>query len=144
MSFTSVTLSGTIKKDAQQKFTPNNTSVVSFMMDTLRYDGKAKEEKAYPVKVNMWGDSFTDMVPELTQGTRVVVMGRLQLEQYTDKTGKNVRVLCIEANRVSKMSEVAAGSKTASASSFDEDDFAPAAAKSSGQTDAYADQEVPF
>lgn len=144
MSFTSVTLSGTIKKDAQQKFTPNNTSVVSFMMDTLRYDGKAKEEKAYPVKVNMWGDSFTDMVPELTQGTRVVVMGRLQIEQYTDKTGKNVRVLCIEANRVSKMSEVAIGSKTASASSFDEDDLTASAPRASTQTDAYADQEVPF
>lgn len=144
MSFTSVTLSGTIKKDAQQKFTPNNTSVVSFMMDTLRYDGKAKEEKAYPVKVNMWGDSFTDMVPELTQGIRVVVMGRLQIEQYTDKTGKNVRVLCIEANRVSKMSEVAAGSKTATASSFDEDDLTASAPKVSTQTDAYADQEVPF
>lgn len=143
MSFTSITLSGTIKKDAQQRFTPNNTSIVSFMMDTLRYDGRSKEEKAYPVKVNMWGDSFTDMIPDLKAGTRVVATGRLQIEQFTDKSGKNVRVVCIEANRVAKLDEVASA-KSSATSNFDEDEFASAGSRAGGQTDAYGDQEVPF
>lgn len=146
MSFTSAVLSGTIKKDAQQKFTPNNNSITSFTMDILRYDGRAKEEKSYPVKVNMWGESFAEMAPRLKQGTRVVVTGRLQIEQFTDKSGKNVRVLCIEANKVSELSEIASASAGPSSSAnFDEEIFAGVSSNSTNsQTDAYGDQEVPF
>lgn len=146
MSFTSVVLSGTIKKEAQQRFTPNNNSITSFTMDILRYDSRAKEEKSYPVKVNMWGEAFAEMAPRLKQGTRVVVSGRLQIEQFTDKSGKNIRVLCIEANKVSELSEVASASGAASSpSGFDDDMLAGVSPNTTNsQTDAYDDQEVPF
>ncbi len=65
MTLSSITLSGTITKDAEQRYTPNNNSVISFMMQILRYDNREKSEKAYPVKVNLWGDNYTEMLDRL-------------------------------------------------------------------------------
>lgn len=140
MSLTSITLSGTIKKDAEQRSTPNGTAVINFMMNVLRYDGRSKEEKAYPVKVTMWGDSFTDMLEKLKEGTRVVATGRLQIDQFNDRNGKPVRLLNIEANRVQLLSELANVRSTASSNDYDEE----MSSAGSEATDAYSNQEVPF
>lgn len=140
MSLASITLSGTLKKDAEQRTTSNGTTVSNFMMNILRYDGRAKEEKAYPVKVTMWGDNFADMIDKLKTGTRVVVTGRLQIDQFNDRNGKPVRLLNIEANRVQLLGELANVSSQASSADYDE-------AMSTGgseATDAYDNQEVPF
>lgn len=140
MSLTSITLSGTIKKDAEQRSTPNGTPVINFMMNVLRYDGRSKEEKAYPVKVTMWGESFTDMLEKLKTGTRVVATGRLQIDQFNDRNGKPVRLLNIEANRVQLLSELANVKTSASSNDYDEE----MSSGGSEATDAYSSQEVPF
>jgi len=143
MSFSSVTLSGTIKTDAQQRFTPNNTSVITVMLNVLRYDNKAKQEKSYPVKVNLWGDSYTDMLPELKAGTRVVVSGRLQIDQFNNKEGKPVRILVVEASRINLLEEIA---NTINYSELMDSglDMDLSSENSLDRTDAFADQEVPF
>ena len=143
MSFSSVTLSGTIKTDAQQRFTPNNTSVITVMLNVLRYDNKAKQEKSYPVKVNLWGDSYTDMLPDLKAGTRVVVSGRLQIDQFNNKEGKPVRILVVEASRINLLEEIA---NTINYSELMDSglDMDLSSENSLDRTDAFADQEVPF
>jgi len=143
MSFSSVTLSGTIKTDAQQRFTPNNTSVITVMLNVLRYDNKAKQEKTYPVKVNLWGDSYTDMLPDLKAGTRVVVSGRLQIDQFNNKEGKPVRILVVEASRINLLEEIA---NTINYSELMDSglDMDLSSENSLDRTDAFADQEVPF
>ena len=143
MSFSSVTLSGTIKTDAQQRFTPNNTSVITVMLNVLRYDNKAKQEKSYPVKVNLWGDSYTDMLTDLKAGTRVVVSGRLQIDQFNNKEGKPVRILVVEASRINLLEEIA---NTINYSELMDSglDMDLSSENSLDRTDAFADQEVPF
>lgn len=143
MSFSSVTLSGTIKTDAQQRFTPNNTSVITVMLNVLRYDNKAKQEKSYPVKVNLWGDSYTDMLPDLKAGTRVVVSGRLQIDQFNNKEGKPVRILVVEASKINLLEEIA---NTINYSELMDSglDMDLSSENSLDRTDAFADQEVPF
>jgi single-strand DNA-binding protein len=143
MSFSSVTLSGTIKSDAQQRFTPNNTSVITVMINVLRYDNKTKQEKSYPVKVNLWGDSYTDLLADLKAGTRVVVSGRLQIDQFNNKEGKSVRLLVVEASRINMLDEIAnAVNYTELTDSGLDMDFG--SENSLDRTDAFADQEVPF
>lgn len=143
MSFSTVTLSGTIKSDAQQRFTPNNTSVITVMINVLRYDNKAKQEKSYPVKVNLWGDSYTDLLADLKAGTRVVVSGRLQIDQFNNKEGKPVRLLVVEASRINMLDEIAnAVNYTELTDSGLDMDFG--SENSLDRTDAFADQEVPF
>jgi single-strand DNA-binding protein len=133
MSLASITLSGSIIKDAEQRFTPNNNQVINFNILTSRYDSKSKEEKTYPVKVTLWGESFNDILGRLKQGTAVLVSGRLQLEQFNDKNGKPVRLVAIEANRVhfaNELSDARNQSMTGLAASAEQDSF--------------RDQEVPF
>jgi single-stranded DNA-binding protein len=143
MSFSSVTLSGTIKSDAQQRFTPNNTSVITVMINVLKYDNKTKQEKSYPVKVNLWGDSYTDLLADLKAGTRVVVSGRLQIDQFNNKEGKSVRLLVVEASRINMLDEIAnAVNYTELTDSGLDMDFG--SENSLERTDAFADQEVPF
>ncbi len=143
MSISSVTLSGTIKTDAQQRFTPNNTSVITVTLNVLRYDNKAKQEKSYPVKVNLWGDSYTDMLPDLKAGTRVVVSGRLQIDQFNNKEGKPVRILVVEASKINLLEEIA---NTINYSEIMDSglDMDLSSENSLDRTDAFADQEVPF
>ncbi len=100
MTLSNITLSGTITKDAEQRYTPNNNSVISFMMQIVRYDNREKTEKAYPVKINLWGDNYTELVDRLKPNARVIVSGRLEVDQFVDRAGKNVRLVVVEANSI--------------------------------------------
>jgi single-stranded DNA-binding protein len=113
------------------------------MLNVLRYDNKAKQEKSYPVKVNLWGDSYTDMLPDLKAGTRVVVSGRLQIDQFNNKEGKPVRILVVEASRINLLEEIA---NTINYSELMDSglDMDLSSENSLDRTDAFADQEVPF
>ncbi len=142
MSLSQITLSGTIKEDAEQKTTTNGNAVISFMMTVLRYDSRAKEEKSYPVKVNMWGETFADQVPQLTAGTRVIVTGRLQLDQFNDRNGKMVRLAAIDANRVASLKDLANASS--GSSKMMSDPYADMARSTGSETDALSSEEVPF
>ena len=72
MTFASITLSGILKNKAEQRFTANNVSVVSFTMEIDRYDSRAKEVKKYPVKANLWGDSHAQYLDSLVPGAEVI------------------------------------------------------------------------
>lgn len=140
MSLASVTLSGTIKKNAEQRSTPNGTAVTNLMMNITKYDGRSKEEKSFPVKVTLWGDSYTEMLPQLTEGTRVVVSGRLQIDQFADRNGKNVKLLNVEASSLNFVNDLSKISASATeAGSYDE-----AASTSASETDSFDNQEIPF
>lgn len=134
MSLSVITISGTITKDAEQRFTPNNTPVITLMLHVLRYNSKNKEEKSYPVKVNLWGDSYTDQLNTLKQGTRVIVTGRLQLDQYTDKSGKSVRLAVVEANNIHLLDDLRNTSSTFSKNEMTEFEG----------SQALVEEEVPF
>jgi single-strand DNA-binding protein len=140
MSIASVTLSGTLKKNAEQRQTPNGTTVTNLMMNVARYDNRAKEEKQYPVKVTLWGDSYTDMLNQLTEGTRVVVSGRLQIEQFADRNGKNVKLLNVEASSLNFVSDL----NNVSNSNADLGSYDEAASTSASETDSFDNQEIPF
>lgn len=139
MSLATATLSGTIKKNAEQRTTPNGNAVTNLMMNITKYDGRTKEEKSYPVKVTLWGDSYTEMLPKLTQGTRIVVTGRLQIDQFADRNGKNVKLLAIEASKLNFMNDLTKVSSAADTGNYDE-----AVSSSGSEVDAFDNQEIPF
>lgn len=140
MSIATVTLSGTIKKNAEQRTTPNGNTVTNLMMNITRYDGRSKEEKMYPVKVTLWGDSYTDMLASLTEGTRIIVSGRLQIDQFADRNGKNVKLLNVEASSLNFANDLTkTNSNNADLGAYDE-----AAAGSTAQQDSFGNQEIPF
>jgi single-stranded DNA-binding protein len=136
MSLSQITLSGTIKSDAEQKTIPSGNTVTSFIMNVLRYDNRAKEEKSYPVKVNMWGDTFADQAGQL-------VTGKLQIDQFNDRNGKMIRIAAIDANRVAPLKDLLTAN-TAAATMM-ADPYAGEGANFTGsETDALTTEEVPF
>ncbi|MDA0772586.1 MAG: single-stranded DNA-binding protein [Cyanobacteria bacterium] len=142
MSLSQATLSGTVKKNAEQKTTTNGNTVTSFTMDVLRYDSRAKEEKSYPVRVNLWGDNFADLAAQLTTGVRVIVSGRLQIDQFNSNDGKLVRLLTIEASRVALANKIASAGAAQTMSSHDPYSE-PELSMAGSEMDA-ASEEVPF
>jgi len=127
MTFASITLSGTLKTKAEQRFTPNNVSVVSFTMEIDRYDSRAKEVKKYPVKANLWGDSHAQYLDNLVPGAEVLLIGRPQIDQFNDREGNAQKVFTIEVSKLNLLgsnSDVAYTTnshKSSSASSFTSD-----------------------
>jgi single-stranded DNA-binding protein len=138
MTFASITLSGTLKNKAEQRFTANNVSVVSFTMEIERYDSKAKEVKRYPVKANLWGDAHAEYLERLNPGTEVLVIGRPQIDQFNDRDGNVQKVFTVEVSKINLLG----------ASSADSADYASTASrsKSSSLTSDLSeeDMEIPF
>lgn len=138
MTFASITLSGTLKNKAEQRFTANNVSVVSFTMEIERYDSKAKEVKRYPVKANLWGDAHAEYLERLNPGTEVLLIGRPQIDQFNDRDGNVQKVFTIEVSKINLLG----------VSSADSADYASTASrsKSSSLTSDLSeeDMEIPF
>ena len=139
MTFASITLSGTLKNKAEQRFTANNVSVVSFIMEIERYDSKAKEVKRYPVKANLWGDAHAAYLERLNPGTEVLLIGRPQIDQFNDRDGSVQKVFTIEVSKINLLGVSSAG---------DNSDYASTASrsKSSSLTSDLSeeDMEIPF
>ena len=144
MTFSSITLSGTIKNQAVQRFTPNNVSIISFTIDVKRYDNRTKEEKSYPVKVNLWGDAYTEQINDLSPGKSIVVIGRPQIEQYNDKEGKPQKNFTVEGSKFFFVDNLVSDSSSLGASNDAdfEDPFAGTSAPSN--LDMVEDEEIPF
>jgi single-stranded DNA-binding protein len=138
MTFASITLSGILKNKAEQRFTANNVSVVSFTMEIERYDSKAKEVKRYPVKANLWGDAHAEYLEKLNPGTEVLLIGRPQIDQFNDRDGNAQKVFSIEVSKINLLG----------ASTVDSSDYASTASrsKSSSLTSDLSeeDMEIPF
>lgn len=142
------TLSGTISRDAEQRFTPNNNMVTNFTMHVTRWDGRAKQEKTYPVKITLWGEAFGQMLNQLREGTRVIAAGRLQIDKFNDKEGKPVTLAAMEASSINIINEMLEGAAPVAAMASNEDpnagiDFGFDNANTGGASEAN-DQEIPF
>ena len=141
MTFASITLSGTLNNKAEQRYTPNNVSVISFYMNIDRYDGRSKEVKQHSVKVNLWGDNHAQYLDSLNSGAEVLVIGRPQIEQYTDREGNNVRAFVVEA---SKRNLLSASSGSSSSNLVDTEVYNSSPSQSDSSDFSEEDMEIPF
>ena len=141
MTFASITISGTLNNKAEQRFTPNNTSVIGFYMNIDRYDSRSKEMKQHSVKVNLWGDNHAQYLDTLVSGAEVLVIGRPQIEQYTDRDGNNVRAFVVEANKINIL-----GSSASASADFNADPSAMGFSSGPESSDfsSEEDMEIPF
>jgi single-stranded DNA-binding protein len=111
-------------------------------MDIMRYDGRDKQEKAHEITINLWGDAYAEKVAEITPGKQVLVIGRPQIDQFTDRGGNTQRSFVVEASSFHFLSELAANSEMPTSQ--------PSAAMPSAQpaanpsADNMMDEEIPF
>lgn len=87
MSFNKIILVGHLGKEPELKYTTQGTAVCSFSLAT---NEKRKDQDVTTwFKVTLWGKQAETASQYLTKGKPVYIEGRLRVEEYTDKEGKN-------------------------------------------------------
>jgi single-stranded DNA-binding protein len=80
----------TLTQDAEVKTTSAGRPFLKLSVVT------GKDEKQQFVSVLAWRDTFTELAPHLTKGTRVYVEGRLELRHWNGGSGLSVSASLIQ------------------------------------------------
>lgn len=101
----SVLLVGNTTRDAELRFTPSGSAVASFGMACNRKwtDRNTKEEKEQTsfFDVTMWGMLAENVAASIARGTRIVVTGRLEQQQWETDNGEKRSKVVVIADEVS-------------------------------------------
>jgi single-strand DNA-binding protein len=100
MSFNKITLVGNLGRDPELRYTPQGTPVCSFTVATneKRKDraGETQDHTTW-FRVTLWGRQAETASQYLTKGRPIYVEGRLRLEEWTDRDGKQRYTLEVHA-----------------------------------------------
>ncbi len=110
MSLSSVTFSGTLRKDPEKRFTPSNIPVTNLTIDVcfIPRGMQAQQEglSSQTIRVNAWRDLAEICEKNLKAGDKVLVIGRAQINAYTTNEGKKKREIEVDATSVVSLSDV--------------------------------------
>ena len=84
-----VILVGRLTRDPELRYTANNKAVCDFTIATNRPVVRDGEKVADFINCRIWNKSAENLVKYQTKGNLIAVIGRMQVENYTDKDGKN-------------------------------------------------------
>ena len=100
MSFNKIILVGNLGRDPELRYTPQGTPVCSFTVATneKRKDktGETQDVTTW-FRVTLWGRQAETASQYLTKGRPIYVEGRLRLEEWTDRDGKQRYTLEVHA-----------------------------------------------
>ena len=100
MSFNKIILIGNLGRDPELRYTPQGTPVCSF---TVATNEKRKDRAGEPqdfttwFRVTLWGRQAETASQYLTKGRPIYVEGKLRLEEWTDRDGKQRHTLEVHA-----------------------------------------------
>jgi single-strand DNA-binding protein len=100
MSFNKIILVGNLGRDPELRYTPQGTPVCSFSMATNeRRKDKSGEMQDHTTwfKVTLWNRQAETAAQYLQKGRPVYIEGRLRVEEYTDRDGKQRHSLEVNA-----------------------------------------------
>lgn len=111
MSLSTITVSGTLKRDPEKRFTPTNIPVTNLLLEvcfTPRASQAAvqNEVTSQVIRVNAWRDLALECEKKLKTGDKVLIVGRAQVNAYTTGEGKRKREIEIDANSVTLIDDV--------------------------------------
>ena len=100
MSFNRIILVGNLGRDPELRYTPQGTPVCSFTLATNeRRKDRAGENQDVTTwfRVTLWGRQAETASQYLSKGRPVYIEGRLRVEEWTDKDGKQRYTLEVHA-----------------------------------------------
>ena len=86
MAINTITVSGNLGKDCEQRWTPNGKAVASFSL--LVKQGYGEHEKVSWVICKMFGPKAEKLPEHLTKGKKVTVTGEFVMEEWTSQNGE--------------------------------------------------------
>jgi len=112
--FNKVILIGNLTRDVELKYTPAGTAIAKFGLATNRtykdsMSGENKQEVLF-IDITVFGRSAEVANQYLSKGRRVLIEGRLVLDQWVDSTGNKRSKHSIVAEKVQFMDSKASGS----------------------------------
>ena len=100
MSFNKIIVVGNLGRDPELRYTPQGTPVCSFTVATNeKRKDRAGEMQDFTTwfRVTLWGRQAETASQYLTKGRPVYIEGRLRLEEWTDRDGKQRYTLEVHA-----------------------------------------------
>jgi len=112
-NFNKVILIGNLTRDVELKYTPSGTAIAKFGLATNRtykdsVTGENKQETMF-IDITIFGRSAEVVNQYLSKGRKVLIEGRLVLDQWVDSTGQKRSKHSIVAERVQFMDSKASG-----------------------------------
>jgi len=151
MSFNKIIVIGNLGRDPELRYTPQGTAVCNFSIAT----NEKKRDKTGDLqdittwfRVTLWSKQAENASKYLTKGSSVYIEGRLRVEEWSDRDGKNRFTLEVNATdmqflsggRSEEMSHesgsTSADNEFSGAGHSDADEMSPTAAPS--------DDDIPF
>lgn len=86
-----VILTGRLTRDPELRYTANNKAVCDFTIATNRPVVRDGERVADFINCRVWNKTAENLDKYQTKGNMIAVSGRMQVENYQDKEGKNRR-----------------------------------------------------
>ncbi len=108
MSFNKIILIGNLGKDPELRYTPQGDAVCNFSMATNeRRKDKSGEYQDVTTwfKVTLWRNQAENAAKYLSKGRQVYIEGRLQIEDWTDRDGKDRYTIGVQATEMHFISE---------------------------------------
>lgn len=102
MADNTVTLIGNLTRDPELRFTTGGRGVASFGLAVNRryqVNNEWQEQTSY-FNVVVWGQTGENAAASLTKGARVIVTGRLEQREYTDRDGNKRSVVEVVADEI--------------------------------------------
>lgn len=101
MSFNKIIVIGNLGRDPELRYTPQGDAVCDFSIavnDRKRDKTGEYQDVTTWFKVTLWRKMAENASKYLTRGKSVYVEGRLQVEEWTDRDGKNRHTLVIQGS----------------------------------------------
>lgn len=95
MSFNKITLVGNLGRDPELRYTPQGDAVCSFTMATN--EKRQGENVSTWFKVTLWRKTAEAAAKYLEKGKSVYIEGRLSVEEWSDRDGKERYTLAVNA-----------------------------------------------
>lgn len=98
MAINTITASGNLGKDCEQRWTPNGKAIASFSLPVKQ--GYGEHEKVSWVICKMFGTKAEKLPEYLTKGTKVTVTGEFVMEEWTSQNGEKKSAPVIIVNQL--------------------------------------------
>lgn len=100
MSFNKITIVGNLGKDPELRYTPQGNAVcnISVATNEKRRDktGDLQDVTTW-FRITLWGKQAENASKYLTKGSPIYIEGRLRVEEWSDRDGKNRYTLDVQA-----------------------------------------------
>jgi single-strand DNA-binding protein len=147
MSFNKIIVVGNLGRDPELRYTPQGNAVCNFSVATnekRRDKGGDLQDMTTWFRITLWGKQAETASKYLTKGRPVYVEGRLRVEEWTDRDGKNRYTLEVNAT---DLQFLGSQSDQPSTDANSEQEFSQTndfQTDAGAQTAAPTDEDIPF